>query len=131
MHYYLTVLMVLLVKRIFLTIRKIRFQILSNCDSNATDSKYDVLGKLENFQCGSNNMIVISENICKLIEKLKCRKDSGSDDIRAESLKFAHDRLHVCCLYVFQLLFFLPQSLPQSLLETSINDAISKRGQKC
>ena len=40
-------------------------------------------------------MIVTSEDICKLIEKLKCGKASGPDGISAESLSFAHDSLHV------------------------------------
>ena len=44
-------------------------------------------------------MIVTSEDICKLIEKLKCGKASGPDDISAESLRFAHDSLHVLLLY--------------------------------
>ena len=43
-------------------------------------------------------MNVTSEDICKLIEKLKCGKASGPDGISAESLRFAHDRLHVLLL---------------------------------
>ena len=46
-------------------------------------------------------MIVTREDICKLIEKLKCGKASGPDGISAESLRFAHDSLH--CIDVFQL----------------------------
>ena len=41
------------------------------------------------------NMVVTTEDIWQLIEKLKCGKASGPDGISAESLRFSHDRLHV------------------------------------
>ena len=80
--------MVLLIKITF-------FYNLLNCNaSNGNVIKHQVIGKLENIQYDVN-MIVTSENICKLIEKLKCGKTSGPDDISAEPLRFANDRLHV------------------------------------
>ena len=50
-------------------------------------------------------MIVTSEDICKLIEKLKCGKASGPDGISAESLRFAHpipaqEHLHQHIIYL-------------------------------
>ena len=97
--------MLLLVKRIFLTTGKNIFYNLLNCNANDTDIKHKVIGKLEKSQYDAN-MIVTSEDICKLIEKLKCGKASGPDGISAESLRFAHDRLNVLLsLCVFSVFF--------------------------
>ena len=64
-------------------------------------------------------MIVTSEDICKLIKKLKCGKASGPDGISAESLSFAHDRLHVLLSLYFSTCFS-HSYLPKSLLKTTI-----------
>ena len=55
---------------------KEHFYNLLNCNGNDADIKHKVIGKLENIQYDAN-MIVTSEDICKLIEKLKCGKASG------------------------------------------------------
>ena len=101
------------------------FHKLLNCNSNDTDLKYNFIGKLENIQYDAN-MIVTSEDICKLIEKLKCGKASGPDGISAESLRFAHDSLHVLLSLCFSAC--LSHSfLPQSLLETTIVPVIKNK----
>ena len=72
-------------------------------------------------------MIVTSEDIiCKLIEKLKCGKASGPDGISAESLRFAHDRLHVLLSLCFSACFS-HSYLPKSLLETTIVPVIKNK----
>ena len=45
---------------------KEHFYNLLNCNGNDTDTKHKVIGKLENIQYDAN-MIVTSEDICKLI----------------------------------------------------------------
>ena len=71
-------------------------------------------------------MIVTSEDICKLNEKFKCRKASGPDGISAESLSFAHDRLHVLLSLCFSACFS-HSYLPKSLLETTIVPVIKNK----
>ena len=83
---------------------KEHFYNLLNCNGNDTDIKHKVIGKLENIQYDAN-MIVTSEDICKLIEKLKCGKASGPDGISAELPRFAHDRLHVLLSLCFSACF--------------------------
>ena len=63
-----------------------------------------------------------SEDICKLIEKLKCGKAFGPDGISAESFRFAHDRLHVMLSSCFSHSY-----LPKSLLETTIVPVIKNK----
>ena len=101
------------------------FHKLLNCNSNDTDLKYNVIGKFENIQYDANT-IVTSEDICKLIEKLKCGKASGPDGISAELLRFAHDSLHVLLSLCFSAC--LSHSfLPQSLLEITIVPVIKNK----
>ena len=71
-------------------------------------------------------MIVTSEDICKLIEKLKCGKASGPDGISAESLRCARVRLHVLLSLCFSACF-LHSYLPKSLLETTIVPVIRNK----
>ena len=104
---------------------KEHFYNLLNCNGNDTDIKHKVIGKLENIQYDAN-MIVTSEDICKLIEKLKCGKASGPDGISAESLRFAHDRLHVMLSLCFSACFS-HSYLPKSLLETTIVPVIKNK----
>ena len=104
---------------------KEHFYNLLNCNGNDTDIKHKVIGKLENIQYDAN-MIVTSEDICKLIEKLKCGKASGPDGISAESLRFANDRLHVLLSLCFSACFS-HSYLPKSLLETTIVPVIKNK----
>ena len=104
---------------------KEHFYNLLNCNGNDTDIKHKVIGKLENIQYDAN-MIVTSEDICKLIEKLKCGKASGPDGISAESLMFAHDRLHVLLSLCFSACFS-HSYLPKSLLKTTIVPVIKNK----
>ena len=92
-------------------------------NGNDTDIKHKGIGKLENIQYDAN-MIVTSEDICKLIEKLKCGKASGPDGISAESLRFGHDRLHVSLCFSA---CFSHSYLPKSLLETTIVPVIKNK----
>ena len=101
------------------------FHKLLNCNSNYTDLKYNVIGKLENIQYDAN-MIVTSEDICKLIKKLKCGKASGPDGISAESLRFSNDSLHVLLSLCFSTCLS-HGFLPQSLLETTIVPVIKNK----
>ena len=104
---------------------KEHFYNLLNCSGNDTDIKHKVIGKLENIQYDAN-IIVTSEDICTLIEKLKCGKASGPDGISAESLRFAHDRLHVLLSLCFSACFS-HSYLPKSLLETTIVPVIKNK----
>ena len=60
-------------------------------------------------------LIVSARNISNLISQLKCDKAAGSDDLCAEYLKFAHDKLHTLLYYVFYVVYY-------PLLSASIND---------
>ena len=71
-------------------------------------------------------MIVTSEDTCKLIEKLKCRKASGPDGISVESLRFTRVRLHVLLSLCFSACFS-HSYLPKSLLETTIIPVIRNK----
>ena len=64
-------------------------------------------------------MLVISEDIRKILNKLKCGKSSGPDGISAESLKFSHSRLYVLLSLCFSLCL-THGYLPKSLIETTI-----------
>ena len=59
-------------------------------------------------------MLVCSEDIRNIVNKLKCGKSSGPNGISAESLKFSHSRLYVLLSLCFSLCLthgYLPKSL--------------------
>ena len=64
-------------------------------------------------------MLVCSEDIRNIVNKLKCGKSSGPDDISAESLKFSHSRLYVLLSLCFSLCL-THGYLPKSPMETTI-----------
>ena len=64
-------------------------------------------------------MLVCSEDIRNIVNKLKCGKSSGPDGISAESLKFSHSRLYVLLSLCFSLCL-THGYLPKSLIETTI-----------
>ena len=64
-------------------------------------------------------MLVCSEDIRNIVNKLKCGKSSGPDGISAESLKFSHSRLYVLLSLCFSLCL-THGYLPKSLMETTI-----------
>ena len=55
--------------------------------------KQSVVGKLQSTKY-DQNMLVSSEDIRDIVNKLRCGKSSGPDGISAESLKFSHSRLY-------------------------------------
>ena len=113
---YLTILHVTGRKNIF-DYWKEHFHKLLNCNSNDADLQYNVIGKLENIQYDAN-MIAPSEDICKLIENHLVRM--------AESLRFAHDRLHVLLALCFSTCLS-HRFLPLSLIETNIVPVINNK----
>ena len=56
--------------------------------------KQSIVGKLQSIKY-DENMLVSTEDIRNIVNKLKCGKSSGPDGISAESLKFSHSRLYV------------------------------------
>ena len=96
-----------------------------NRNGNDTNVKHKVIGKLENIQYDAN-MIATSEDICKLIEKLKCGKASGPDGISTDSLRLAHGRLHVLLSLCFSACFSHSYFL-KSLLEATIVPVINNK----
>ena len=60
------------------------------CNSPLNQS---VVGKLQRFKY-DENMLVTTEDIRNIVNKLKCSKSSGSGGISAESLKFSHSQLY-------------------------------------
>ena len=64
-------------------------------------------------------LVVTSEDICNIVNKLKCGKSSGPDGISAESLKFSYSRLYVLLSLCFSLCL-THGYLPKSLMETII-----------
>ena len=80
--------------------------------------KQSVVGKLQSIKY-DENMLVCSEDICNIVNKLKCGKSSGPDGISAESLKFSHSRLYVLLSLCFSLCL-THGYLPKSLMETTI-----------
>ena len=80
--------------------------------------KQSVVGKLQSIKY-DENMLVSSEHICNIVNKLKCGKSSGPDGISAESLKFSHSRLYVLLSLCFSLCLSHGY-LPKSLMETTI-----------
>ena len=53
----------------------------------------------------SNDVLIPSSLISEAIKKLECGKSSGPDGVYAESIKFAHSRLHVLLSICFSLCF--------------------------
>ena len=76
------------------------------------------MGKLQSIKY-DENMLVCSEDIRNIVNKLKCGKSSGPDGISAESLKFSHSRLYVLLSLCFSLCL-THGYLPKSLMETTI-----------
>ena len=64
-------------------------------------------------------MLVSTEDIHNIVNKLKDGKSSGPDSISAESLKFSHSRLYVLLSLCFSLCL-THGCLPKSLMETTI-----------
>ena len=64
-------------------------------------------------------MLVISEYIRNIVNKLKCGKSSGPDGISAESLKFSYSWLYVLLSLCFSLCL-THGYLPKSVMETTI-----------
>ena len=48
-----------------------------------------------------NDMLIPSSLILEAIKKLECGKSAGPDGVYAESIKFAHPRLHVLLSILF------------------------------
>ena len=64
--------------------------------------KQSVVGKLQSIKY-DENMLVSTEDIRNIVNKLKCGKSSSLDGISAESLKFSHSRLNVLLSLCFSL----------------------------
>ena len=64
-------------------------------------------------------MLVSTEDIRNIVNKLKCGKSSGPDGISAESLKYSHSRLYVLLSLCFSLCLTHGYLL-KSLMETTI-----------
>ena len=54
----------------------------------------------------TNDMTVSVRDVSNLISQLKCGQAAGSDDLCAEHLKFANDKLHALLSMCFTLFFF-------------------------
>ena len=65
-------------------------------------NKQSILGKLQSVTY-DENMLVTTEDICNIFNKMKCGKSSGPDGISAASLKFSHPRLYVLLSLCFSL----------------------------
>ena len=70
--------------------------------------KQSVVEKLQSI-ISVENRLVSTEDICNIVNKLKCGKSSGPGDISAESLKFSHSRLYLLLLLCFSLYITLYQ----------------------
>ena len=67
-------------------------------------NKQSILGKLQRVTY-DENMLVTTEDICNIVNKMKCGKSSGPDGISAESLKFSHPLLYVLLSLCFSLCY--------------------------
>jgi len=94
----------------------------NTCDMNL---KSAVLGKLNDIQY-NKDMIVSATDISELIGKLNCGKSAGADNISAESLKFAHDKLNVLLSMCFSMCLSHGY-LPPSMIETIIVPIVKNR----
>ena len=60
-----------------------------------------------------DDMTVSCIDISNLISQLKCGKAAGSDDLRAEYFKFAHNKLHILLSMCFTLFLLIVIYLQQ------------------
>ena len=78
-----------------------------------------------------NDMLIPSSLISEAIKKLECGKSAGPDGVYAESIKFAHPRLHVLLSICFSLCF-THGYMPVDMMETTIVPIIkNKCGNLC
>ena len=64
-------------------------------------------------------MIISNKLIQEAVGNLECGKSAGSDDIFAESIKFAHHRIHVLLSLCFSLCFthgYMPSDMIKTIL---------------
>ena len=73
--------------------------------------KQSVVGKLRSIKC-HENMLVSTEDIRSIVNKLKCGKSSGPVGISAESLKLSHSHvlLSLCFSLCLTMVFLLNPS---------------------
>ena len=70
-------------------------------------------------------MLISTEDIRNIVNKLKCGKYSGPGNISAESLKFSQSLLYVLLSLCFSLCL-THGYLPKSLMETTIVPIVKK-----
>ena len=73
---------------------KDHFYKLLNTNDCDTILKSSIMSKLDKVQY-SNDMIISIKLIQEAVGNLECCKSAGPDGIFAESIKFAHHRIHV------------------------------------
>ena len=83
---------------------KDHFYKLLNTNDCDTILKSSIMSKLDNVQY-SNDMIISIKLIQEAVGNLECGKSAGPDGIFAESIKFAHHRIHVLLSLCFSLCF--------------------------
>ena len=83
---------------------KNHFSKLFNANSYDATLKTSLMSKF-NKVLYCNVMIIPSSLISKAIKKLECGKSAGPDGVYAESIKFAHPRLHVLLFICLSLCF--------------------------
>ena len=95
--------------------------ITNDCD---TILKSSIVSKLDNVQY-SNDIILSIKLIQKAVGNLECGKSAGPDGIYAESIKFAHHRIHVLSLCFS--LCFTHGDMPLDMIKTAIVPVIKNK----
>ena len=89
------------------------------CDANLKSS---IMGKFDNVHY-SNDMLISNEMISEAVE---IGKFAGPDGVYAESIKFAHHRLHALLSFCFSLCF-THSYMPKDMIETTIVPIINNK----
>ena len=92
------------------------------CD---TILKSSIMSKLDNVQY-SNDMIISIKLIQEAVGNLECGKSAGPDGIFAESIKFAHHRIHVLLSLCFSLCL-THGYMPLDMIKTTIVPVIKNK----
>ena len=83
------------------------------------------MSKLDNVQY-SNDMIIAIKLIQEAVGNLECGKSTSPDGIFAESMKFAHHRIHVLLSLCFSLCF-THGYMPLDMIKTTIVPVIKNK----
>ena len=91
-------------------------------NSNIVDENLKLSSVSTYIQC-SEDMTVSWKDVSLLTSQLECGKSAGPDGMRAETIKFAHNRIAILSL-LFTLC--LSHGLPHAMIETTIVPIVSE-----